>query len=317
VQKRRLKNSGLENMKKESHKKQLGKGIRALLSSMDAEEEVDRKSLSKELSKNVAFIPIAWIEANPFQPRKDFDSETIESLAQSIRTHGIIQPLTLRRLSEDNYQIIAGERRFRASKIAGLDAVPAYIRLADDQLLLEMALVENIQREDLNALEVSQSMNRLIVECNLTHDQLSARLGKNRSTVTNYLRLLKLPPEIQQAVRDKDISMGHARALAGITDLVELLYIFKKIRADELSVRKLEELIRTRQAGVVTPSVKKQAQNTLDPEISRIQDELSGFFGSRVSLKRSEKGSGTIVIHFNNDDSLNHILDLMQSEDER
>lgn len=301
-------------MKKESNKKQLGKGIRALLSSMDAEEDVDRKTLSKELSKNVALIPIAWIEANPFQPRKDFDAESIESLAQSIKTHGIIQPLTLRRLSENNYQIIAGERRFRASKIAGLESVPAYIRLADDQLLLEMALVENIQREDLNALEVSFSMNRLIVECNLTHDQLSARLGKNRSTVTNYLRLLKLPPEIQQSVRDKGISMGHARALAGITDLVEQLYIFKKLRSEELSVRKLEELIRSRQSGTAPPRGGKEGQ-ALSPEVRRIQDELSGFFGSKVSLKRSQKGAGTIVIHFNDDDSLNHILDLMHNED--
>jgi ParB family transcriptional regulator, chromosome partitioning protein len=301
-------------MKKESNKKQLGKGIRALLSTMDTDEEVDRKSLSKELSKNVAFIPIAWIEANPFQPRKDFDSESIESLAQSIKTHGIIQPLTLRRLSEDNYQIIAGERRFRASKIAGLDSVPAYIRLADDQLLLEMALVENIQREDLNALEVSLSMNRLIVECNLTHDQLSARLGKNRSTVTNYLRLLKLPPEIQQAVRDKEISMGHARALAGVPDVVELLHIYKKLRAEDLSVRKLEELIRARQSGA--PSTRKRAeQGILNPEVRRIQDELSHFFGSKVALKRNEKGSGTIVIHFNDDDSLNHIVDLIHNDE--
>jgi len=302
-------------MKKESNKKQLGKGIRALLSSMDAEEEVDRKSLSKELSKTVALIPIEWIEANPFQPRKNFDKETIESLAQSIKTHGIIQPLTLRRLSENNYQIIAGERRFRASKIAGLDSVPSYIRLADDQLLLEMALVENIQREDLNALEVAFSMNRLIVECNLTHDQLSARLGKNRTTVTNYLRLLKLPPEIQQAVREKEISMGHARALAGVTELVELLYIFRKLRSEELSVRKLEELIRSRQSGATKSRNSSSGQNASDPEIRRIQDELSGFFGSKVSLKRGVKGSGTIVIHFNNDDSLNHILELMQSED--
>lgn len=301
-------------MKKESNKKQLGKGIRALLSNMDAEEEVDRKTLSKELSKNVAHIPIAWIEANPFQPRKDFDSEAIANLAQSIRTHGIIQPLTLRRLSENNFQIIAGERRFRASKIAGLESVPAYIRVADDQLLLEMALVENIQREDLNALEVAFSMNRLIGECNLTHDQLSDRLGKNRSTVTNYLRLLKLPPEIQQTVRDKDISMGHARALAGISDLVEQLYVFKKLRSDDLSVRKLEELIRSRQSGA-SSSRRKTETPAINPEVRRIQDELSGFFGSKVSLKRSQKGSGTIVIHFNDDDSLNHILDMMHNDD--
>ena len=303
----------IPDMKKESNKKQLGKGIRALLSSMDEDEQIDRSSLSKELSKRSTEIPIDWIEANPFQPRKDFDSEAIESLAKSIETHGIIQPLTLRRLSEKNYQIIAGERRFRASKIAGLSSVPAYIRIADDQLLLEMALVENIQREDLNALEVSLSMNRLIVECNLTHDQLSTRLGKNRSTVTNYLRLLKLPPQVQEAVRDRTLSMGHARALAGVSDLVEQLHLFKLVRDGDLSVRKLEELIRSRQSG--KSSKKSGAPNPMNPEVSRIQDDLSGFFGSKVALKRSEKGSGTITIYFDNDDTLNHIIDLIQDED--
>ena len=300
-------------MSENSKKKQLGKGIRALLATMEDEEQQDLKTLSKELSKNVAQVPIDWIRANPQQPRTDFDPEAIEGLAASIKVHGIIQPLTLRRLSDETYQIIAGERRYRAAKKAGLSEVPAYVRIADDQQLLEMALVENIQREDLNALEVAISMNRLIQECDLTHDELSGRLGKERSTVTNYLRLLKLPPDIQQAVRDKDISMGHARALAGIADVMEQLHIFKKLKADQLSVRKLEELIRSRQSGSSKQSTKSSER--VDPEIKRIKDELSGIFGARVDLQRSATGAGKIVIHFKNDDGLNHILDLVESLD--
>jgi len=300
-------------MAEKSKKKQLGQGIRALLANMDTEDEQDIQSISKELSKNVAMIPIEWIEANPQQPRTNFDKEAIEGLAESIKVHGIIQPLTLRRLSEESFQIIAGERRFRASQIAGLEAVPAYVRLADDQQLLEMALVENIQREDLNALEVAISMNRLIAECELTHDELSGRLGKERSTVTNYLRLLKLPPQIQQAVRDKSISMGHARSLAGITDLTEQLFVFNKLMSEELSVRKLEALIRLRHGGG-TKKTKSDA-GEIDPELKKIRDQLSGVFGAKVALERNKKGAGKIVIHFKNDDGLNHILDLIDNLD--
>lgn len=300
-------------MADKTKKKQLGQGIRALLANMDSEEEQDIQSISKELSKNVAMIPIEWIEANPQQPRTDFDKEAIEGLAESIKVHGIIQPLTLRRLSEQSFQIIAGERRFRASQMAGLEAVPAYVRLADDQQLLEMALVENIQREDLNALEVAISMNRLIAECDLTHDELSGRLGKERSTVTNYLRLLKLPPQIQQAVRDKKISMGHARSLAGISDLPEQLYIFNRLVSDELSVRKLEALIRSRQGG--KKNSRSSSSSELDPELKKIRDNLSATFGAKVALERNAKGAGKIVIHFKNDDGLNHILDLIENLD--
>lgn len=301
-------------MSKESKKQQLGKGIRALLNNMDNEEPRDKEVLSKELSKSVATIPIAWIEANPHQPRKDFEPEAIKELAESIKVHGIIQPLTLRRLSNNAYQIIAGERRFRASQLAGLTEVPAYVRIADDQTLLEMALVENIQREDLNALEVAFSMNRLIKECELTHDELSGRLGKNRSTVTNYLRLIKLPPEIQQAVRDKDITMGHARALAGISDLPQQLKAFRTTIQNQLSVRKLEEYARRLQGEGTSGSTTTTTTST-NPEIKRIQDELSGFFGSRVAIKRNDKGVGTITIHFKSDNDLNDILDVIQSED--
>lgn len=297
----------------QNKKKELGKGIRALLTSIEPEGEEERISLSKELSKHAAEVPVAWIEPNPHQPRKDFDDESIKMLAQSIRTHGIIQPLTLRRLSEDAYQIVAGERRFRAAKQAGLESVPAYIRLADDQLLLEMALVENIQREDLNALEIAISMNRLISECDLTHEQLSDRLGKDRSTVTNYLRLLKLPPEIQSAVRNKQITMGHARALAGIDSLALQLSIFRKTIDENLSVRALEDLIR---ASFSTPSSGSKGTKTgeLHPEIRRIRDRLAGHLGSKIEIKRKTSGAGSFVIHFSDDDDFNRILEILEGE---
>lgn len=298
-------------MSKEKNKKELGKGIRALLANIDEQPETrERETALREVSKSVAQIPVEWIEVNPHQPRQEFDKEGLEQLAMSIKTHGIIQPLTLRRLSSDAYQLIAGERRLRAAKIAGLDTIPAYIRLADDQLMLEMALVENIQREDLNALEVAISMNRLIDECDLTHEDLSARVGKDRSTVTNYLRLLKLPPEIQDAVRKRSISMGHARALAGLSDLSLQLLLFRQVLEKGLSVRALEERIKSYQTGY---QERTKTTAPVDPEIKRIQDDLSGLFGSRVAIKRNDRGSGTLTIHFTSDQNLNEILDILHS----
>lgn len=278
-------------------------------------EELDQavgQDTVKALSSGILEVPLEWISVNPHQPRKSFDEATIGQLADSIRVHGIIQPLTLRRLSAEEYQIISGERRFRAAKLAGLEAVPAYIRLADDQSLLEMALVENIQREDLNALEVAISMNRLIDECQLTHAQLSERLGKERSTVTNYLRLLKLPPEIQSSVKDQRISMGHARALAGIEDVGLQLTLHKETLKKELSVRALEKLIRSYQEK--KPAQEKPTQ-TLDPEIRRIQDQLSEQIGTRVQLQRNENGSGKVVIPFRSDAELNLLIDLFDHLD--
>ncbi|MDX1407829.1 MAG: ParB/RepB/Spo0J family partition protein [Saprospiraceae bacterium] len=301
-------------MSKDERKKQLGKGIRALLANMEDQPE-ERQSVVKQISKHVERVPIDWIELNPHQPRKDFDEDNLKSLAQSIKVHGIIQPLTLRRLSDEAYQLISGERRLRASKMAGLDSVPAYIRLADDQGMLEMALVENIQREDLNALEVAFSMNRLIRECNLTHEELSDRLGKDRSTVTNYLRLLKLPPEIQQAVRSQAISMGHARALAGIDNLPRQLMFFRQVIDQGLSVRKLEHLIRSSDSESLR-STRRGTTNFLTPELRQIQDELSGKFGSKVTFKRNADGKGTLTIHFTSDHNLNEILDVLQADED-
>ncbi len=294
-------------MTKDEKKERLGMGIRALLNTVDAPNTEQRKDVIKEASRTVNDIPLDWIEVNPFQPRKDFDETALEEMASSIRTHGIIQPITVRRLSADKFQLIAGERRLRAARLAGLDAVPAYVLLTDDQGMLEIALIENIQREDLNALDVAISLNRLMTECNLTHESLSTRVGKDRSTVTNYMRLLKLPPEIQQSLRNSTISMGHARALAGVTDLGLQLSIFRQTIEKNLSVRALENLIKTYQEPKHAVS-KPTAQNA---EIRRIQDSLSGIFGTKVIVKRNPQGAGQISIHFNSDKSLNEILELM------
>jgi ParB family chromosome partitioning protein len=293
-------------------KKELGKGIRALLSNAESKASPkEQQEIVKELSNSIAMIPLDQIEINPFQPRTQFDAEELNALAQSIETHGIIQPLTLRRLGPDSFQIISGERRFRAASQAGLEKVPAYIRLADDQEMLEMALVENIQRQDLNAIEVAISYQRLMDECNLTHDTLSERVGKNRSTVTNYIRLLKLTPEIQQAIKDREISMGHARALAGMSNVDQQLYVFKSVLKDGLSVRATENLIKSVQKNKKS-STSKSSQS-LHPEIRKIQDRLSDRFQAPIRIQRSAKGKGKIVINFENDDRFNEILDILDS----
>jgi ParB family chromosome partitioning protein len=298
-------------MTKDEKKERLGMGIRALLSTVDTPNIEHRKDVIKEASRSVTDIPLDWISVNPFQPRKDFDASALEEMAASIRTHGIIQPITVRRLSEDKFQLIAGERRLRAARLAGLESVPAYVLLTDDQGMLEIALVENIQREDLNALDVAISLHRLMTECNLTHENLSTRVGKDRSTVTNYIRLLKLPPEIQQSLRNGAITMGHARALAGITDVALQLTLFKQTTAKNLSVRALENLIKSYQeSGVPGKTTTPQ-----DPEIRRIQDSLSEVFGTKVTIKRNVKGAGLISIHFNSDTALNEILERMERLD--
>src|SRR5262245_45072076 len=231
-----------------SKKKALGRGLSALLSDSEADEklEVDipAPAVAVQPAGGIAEIPIEEIEVNPFQPRTHFDQDALLELAESIRVHGIIQPITVRRLSANQYQLISGERRFQASKLADLKMIPTYVRSADDQQMLEMALIENIQRENLNAIEIALSYQRLITECNLKQDELGERVGKNRATVTNYLRLLKLPPDIQIAVRDNQLSMGHARAIINVENPEQQLYIFKKTVNEDLSVRKVEELVR-------------------------------------------------------------------------
>jgi ParB family chromosome partitioning protein len=259
-------------------------------------------------------LPIESIEANPFNPRTNFEKNALDELSQSIAIHGIIQPLTVRKLGRDKYQLISGERRFRASQLAGLKEVPAYIRVANDQTMLEMALVENIQREDLNAIEVALSYSRLIEECNLTQDQLSQKIAKSRSSITNHLRLLKLPADIQASVRDTVISMGHARALVSAGDEALQMSIFNRIVEDGLSVRDAESLIRE---GYVEPrhSGNKVVRNKENASISENQftfkEHLGDKLSTKIEIKKSTSGDGKIIVNFNSEVDLNRIIEIL------
>ena len=284
----------------------LGRGLGALLD--DSPSSVEPKKPAPSGSGNINEIPLDQIEVNPYQPRSDFDETSLNELADSIRVQGIIQPITVRRLSAKKYQLISGERRYQASKIAGLDAIPAYVRTADDQQMLEMALIENIQRENLNAIEVALSYQRLLTECDLKQDELGGRVGKNRSTVNNYLRLLKLPPDIQAGIRDKKISMGHARALITIDDIPLQLDIYKQIVSQDLSVRKVEALVRKAGQPKAVP-VKPEVKH--GKEIEKLQGRLSSHFGSRVKVNSKDGDKGEIKIPFVSVDDLNRILDIL------
>ena len=254
-------------------------------------------------------IKLSEIEVNPFQPRTDFDQEALAELADSIKLQGLIQPITVRRLNAHSYQLISGERRLRASKLAGLTHIPVYIRSANDQQMLEMALIENLQRENLNAIEVALSLQRMIEECNLKQDELGERVSKNRSTVTNYLRLLKLPPAIQASIREGEITMGHAKALITIDDPTKQIYIHQHIIQQGLSVRKTEEMVRDLQK----PSVKKEGKQPepISFQIQKIQDDLASKFSTRVKLKMGSQGQGTIEIPFLSENDLNRILEML------
>jgi ParB family transcriptional regulator, chromosome partitioning protein len=290
----------------------LGKGLGALLE--NSETDITSKSGTSGVVGSVSMLPIESIEANPFNPRTHFEKEALIELSQSISIHGIIQPLTVRKLGRDKYQLISGERRFRASQMAGLKEVPAYIRVANDQTMLEMALVENIQREDLNAIEVALSYHRLIEECSLTQDQLSQKVAKSRSSITNHLRLLKLPADIQAAVRDNVISMGHARALVSAGDEALQLAIYMRVAEDGLSVRDTEALIRE---GYVEKREPKTSGNS-NANIQSITDSqfvfkehLSDKLSTRIEIKKSAGGSGKIVVNFNSEVDLNRIIELL------
>lgn len=296
-------------IEKKARKKEIGKGIRALLATVEhAPAEEARSVAQKELSSEINEVPLAQIEPNPFQPRQDWDPAELEELAASIKAMGIIQPVTLRALSADSYQLISGERRFRASKLAGLTSIPAYVRTAGDQDMLEMALVDNIQRADLNAIEVAISYQRLIDECNLTHEGLSERVGKERSTITNYTRLLKLPPDIQHALRKGDISMGHARALAGCADLLKQRAAFRETVNKGWSVRQLEQFLKGKE---VETTGKKPLTPGLSVAMRDIERRLAAHFGSRVQLEGQEGGKGRITISYGDDEDLNRILELL------
>jgi ParB family chromosome partitioning protein len=290
-------------------KAEIGKGIRALLQNIDDDSEELISSVSAAPKTNsVSTIPLNQIEVNPFQPRVDFDQDRLEDLAQSIGVHGLIQPITLRKLENDKYQLISGERRLRASKMAGLDAIPAYIRTANDQEMLEMALIENIQREDLNPIEISINYQRLMKECELNQEQLAERVGKDRSTVANFLRLLKLPEVVQLALKEKSVTMGHARALLGLENVDEQLFVFKEIEKKNLSVRQVEQAVSQMKRKSVTQ--KKSKQSNIAYEYQKVQDKLTSHFSTRVKLNRSATGRGEIMIPFFSDEDLNRIIDI-------
>lgn len=280
----------------------LGRGLGALIDSES--EQANRNTQPKKLS-GVAEIEMNEIDANPYQPRTIFDAESLDELANSIKEIGIIQPITVRRTDSGRYQLISGERRLRAAKSAGLVKIPAYLREANDQNVLEMALVENIQREDLDAIEIAISYQRLIDECSLTQELLSQRVGKKRATVANYLRLLKLPAEIQLGIRDQKVTMGHARSLINIDDPKAQLKIYNKIIDQELSVRKVEELVRKLgDEPDITPT--KEEKPPRDYE--SLKNHLKSYFSSNIGFQRNNNGSGKIVIPFKTDEDLERII---------
>jgi len=282
----------------------LGRGLGALIEGAD--ENQDRELIHSPSVVNE--IPLHRIAMNPFQPRTSFDEEALNELVLSVREHGIIQPITIRRAADNSYQLITGERRLRAAQKAGLKRIPAYVREAGDDRMLELALVENIQREDLDAIEVAISYQRLIEEFNLTQEALGDRVGKKRATIANYLRLLNLPAEIQTAIREKKITMGHARALAGTEDMEFQLNLFGKIIAQDLSVRKVENLIQKAKNGgsATTPS-----REEFHSDYETLREHLSFHFGANVEFKRSNKGSGRIVIPFTSDEDLQRIVSIL------
>lgn len=287
----------------------LGKGIRSLLQSIDSDLKTGAGNLKQTVVENatgINKISVSDIEVNPKQPRRDFDEKSLQELADSIRLHDIIQPVTVSKMSNGKYRLISGERRWRASKMAGITEIPAYIRQANDAQLLELALLENLQREDLNAMEVSLSYKRMMEELDYTQEQVAERMGKDRSTVANFIRLLKLPPDIQLAVRTGELSMGHARALINVDTIDKQLFIFKEIKNKDLSVRQTEALVRTlyKESGVV----KKSSKSHLPPVYQRIEDKLASQFSTRVKLKHSRNGSGQITFDYYSLEEMNGIL---------
>ena len=282
-----------------------GRGLDAILGNIDVETINGPQS---DVTAAISKVPVIDIEVNPFQPRKEFDPDALEELAQSIREQGIITPITVRRMPDGKYQLIAGERRFRAAQLAGLTELPAYLRVATDGQMMEMALVENIQRENLNAMEIALSYNALIEECQLTHEQLSQRVGKDRTTITNYLRLLNLPAETQLALSSGQISMAHARALINVDDPERHLAILHDIINRHLSVHQTEQLVKANKAAAPKPVTAKPELPTTH---SAAQSQLRQTLQSDVEIKRSRRGKGTLTIHFNNDEDFDRIMKLL------
>ncbi|MES2622151.1 MAG: ParB/RepB/Spo0J family partition protein [Bacteroidota bacterium] len=300
----------------EKKKSVLGRGLSALLEGNDTTGQGREKQSENKLSNQTGVIiniPLDNIEVNPFQPRTSFEAESLKELADSVTIHGVIQPITVRRIENNKYQLIAGERRLRASKLAGKTEIPAYVRSASDQESIEIALIENIQREDLNPLEISINYKRLQDECDLTQEQLAVRLGKNRSTVTNFIRLLKLPPDVQAGLRDNKISMGHAKALMAIGNPVSLLSAYKEVVSKGMSVRQVEQLVRymeTKPRKGTSTSADNNA--AVIPFITKkMQDQLTTALSTKVHINRAKDGKGEIVIKFYNNDDLERLVDVI------
>ncbi len=295
----------------------LGKGLSALLGDADPGQirrpvEYVHKTVvtsgSDRHTADIMLIPVEMIEQNPFQPRMSFDSEALDELAESIRTLGLVQPITVRRKSQDRYQIISGERRFRACKIVGMNEIPAYIRDADDQGMLEMAIVENIQRKDLDPIEVAMSYERLIEECHLTQEQMALRVGKKRESVTNYLRLLKLPAKIQHDLKVGLLSVGHAKVLLGIADEQLQNRLCDLVIKEGLSVRQLEDKIRK----LGKPAAKEEQAQDLPEDYFRVLEIVGKYFGNNISMKRRPDGKGSMTIHFSSDDEMGKFLKALE-----
>jgi ParB family chromosome partitioning protein len=292
------------------NKEALGKGIRSLLQNINSDLKTTTGNLKSDVAEAVTAvlrIPVEQIEPNPRQPRHDFDEQALNELAASIKLHDIVQPITVSQTANGKYRLISGERRWRASKLAGLKDVPAYIRQANDQELLELALLENLQREDLNAVEIALSYKRMMEELSYTQEQVAERMGKERSTVANYIRLLKLPPDIQVAVRRAEVSMGHARALINVDTVDKQLYIFNEIRKNGLSVRQTEELVR--KMYKTGNGVKESVKPNLPPAYKKIEDNLASHFSTKVKLNHNKNGHGNISIEYYSIQELNKILD--------
>ena len=286
-----------------SKKSALGKGLGALLENAKTDITSNSNSSIQNQAGLISRINISNITPNPFQPRIDFEKNSLIELSTSIIEHGMIQPITVRKIGRDNFQIISGERRYQASKIANINEIPCYIRIANDEEMLEMAIVENIQRKDLNSIEIGLSYQRLIEECNLTHEQLSNKVSKNRSTITNFLRLLKLPIVVQKALRDTTISMGHARALLSFTSEQEILQAYNKILSENLSVRLTEQM------STKVKENKKNKKGILNRYEIRMENNISFQFKSKVKIKKKLNGSGQVLISFKNQEHLSKILD--------
>jgi len=284
-----------------TQKNALGRGLGALI------DGVEKEVLERKVEANLD-ISLDSIDGNPFQPRSHFDEQALEELASSIKKLGIVQPLTVRETGNGRYQLIAGERRLRAARLAGLTHVPAYIRTADDQAMLELALVENIQREDLDSIEVAISFQRLIEECKLTQEQLSDRVGKQRSTISNYLRLLRLPAEIQLGIRNKHVMMGHARTLVNIENPKTQMDVYYRIIDDDLSVRQVEELVRHLQTARIKDPAIRERKKKLNDDFLQLSEHLNRIFSTKVNFRINELGKGKIVIPFENPEEMERIL---------